>query len=229
MVSKGFFADLALFSVLSSCILTLSPSVLRADEFSQRFEYSARLFSFGVLHIDSRVGDIRIEGWDNPRVEIEAEKVVRAGSESKAKRLYDQIRVELEGRDKEVWLHTVFPPRRLWRPLRGDSKLSVNFHVHMPYDANLILKCVDGDVRIIGLAGNQEISVSFGDVIIMIPSVYRLRSLQARAWLGDAESDLHGEEGAGFGQKLSFWNPQGDQNIRVHVLFGGVSVYRGGD
>jgi len=229
MAFKGFLPDIGRVSVLWACVLVLSPSSLCADEFSQRAEYAVRLFSFGVLHIDSRVGDIRIEGWDNPRVEIEAEKVVRVGSQTKANGLYEKIGIELQGRDKEVWLRAVFPPRRLWRPFHGESKLSVNFRVRMPYDANLTLKCVDGDVYIKGLAGNQEIHVGFGDVIIMIPSVYRLRLLQARAWLGDVQSDLHGEDGVGFGQKLSFWNPQGDQNINVRVRLGGVSIYRDGD
>src|SRR5260370_42507708 len=74
---------------------------LHAEEFSQVSHHTARLFSYGTLVIDSRTGDLRIEGWDEPRVEIEAEKVVRAGSEATAKPLYDQVQVRMEGSDKE--------------------------------------------------------------------------------------------------------------------------------
>lgn len=220
------------YGLWALCVLcgSFAPA-LRADEFNQVSDYSARLFSYGTLILDTRMGDLRIEGWDEPRVEIEAEKIVRAGSEAKAKPLYDQIKVQIEGSDKEVRLRTLYPPRRLWRPFRGESKLSVNLLIKMPYDANLTLKCVDGDVRILGILGKQSIRVNYGDVEINVPDVYRLRSLNAHAWLGYVQSDLRGldEDSAGLRQKLYFWNSKGDQDIAVQVRLGGVFVYSNGD
>jgi hypothetical protein len=222
----GFLMKLSALGVLGAAFVLAPAGGLRADEFSQVSHYGVRMFSFGTLTIDARMGDIRIEGWDEPRLEIEAEKLVVAGSEKKAKPLYDRLKVELEGQDKKVLLRTVYPPRRPWRPFRGESKLSINFHIHMPYDANLRLKCVDGDVRISGVVGQQYIRVNYGDVEIEIPSVYRLRSLNARSWLGYVQSDLHGEDNAGFGPKVVFWNSSGDQDIDVRVRMGGVYIYR---
>ena len=198
---------------------------LCADEFSRTFHYSARMFSFGTLTIDTRMGDIQVEGWDEPRLEIEAEKVVEAKDEKHAQPLYDQVQVVLDGQDKQVLLRTLYPARRLWRPFRDESKLSVNFRIHMPFDANLTMKCVDGDVRVSGLVGKQEISVNYGDVEINVPSLYRLRSLNARSILGYVQSDLHGEDSAGWGRRIMFWNSSGEQDIKVRVRMGGVYVY----
>jgi len=39
---------------------------LRADEFSKTLHYSVRMFSFGTLTIETRMGDIQVEGWDEP-------------------------------------------------------------------------------------------------------------------------------------------------------------------
>ena len=50
--------------------------------------------------------------------------------------------------ERTVYLKTHYPPRRPWRPFRGESRLTVNYRIKMPADANLVLKCVDGDVRI---------------------------------------------------------------------------------
>jgi hypothetical protein len=172
------------------------------------------------------MGDIHVEGWDEPRVEIEAEKVVRAASEEKANPLYDRIKIAVEGADRQVVLRTLYPPRRLWRPFKGEAKLSVNFRIRMPYDANLRLECVDGDVRVQGIVGHERLRVNYGDVEIDVPSVYRLRSLEARTWLGYVQSDLHGEDGAGLDQRITFWNSHGDQDINVQVRLGGVFVYR---
>jgi hypothetical protein len=210
---------------LLGTLLLVAPRSLRADEFSKILHYSVRMFSFGTLAVETRMGDFQVEGWDEPRLEVEAEKVVEAKNEQRAQPLYDRVQVALEGKDKQVLLRTLYPPRRLWRPFRGESKLSVNFRIHMPYDANLVLRCVDGDVRVNGLVGKQEIHVNYGDVEINVPSIYRLRSLNARSILGYVESDLHGEDSAGFGQKIVFWNSRGDQDILVRVRMGGVYVY----
>ena len=208
------------------CLLLGGCAAARADEFSQVSHYSVRMFSYGLLTIDSRVGDIHIDGWDEPRLEIEAEKVVRTKSEEAAKPLYKMLSVVLEGQDKRVVLRTLYPPRRMWRPFRGEARLSVNYRIKMPFDANLALKCVDGDVWIRGLEGKQRILVNYGDVEIDIPSVDRLRSLYAHAWLGYVQSDLHGEDRAGFGPRISYSNPTGEQDIYVKVRMGGVFVYR---
>lgn len=204
----------------------LVPADLRADECSQISHYSARMFPRGTVVVDTRVGDLTVEGWDQARVEIEAEKVVRAKSEAKAGRLYEQIKIEFNENDEEVRLRVTFPPRRPWRLFRGATKLSVNFHIRMPTEASLIVKCVDGDLRIRGLTGRQELHVNYGDVEINVPSLWRLRSLDARTWLGYVQSNLHGEGSAGFGRRISFWNPRGEQDITVRVRFGGVHIYR---
>jgi hypothetical protein len=219
------------FLVIAAAVCSSPQILVFADEYAQVSHHSARLFSNGTLVIDARVGDLHIDGWNEPRVEIEAEKVVRAGSEAKAKPLYDQIKVQLEGADKEVRLTTLYPSRKLWRPFRNESKLSVNFRIRMPFDSNLKLKCVDGDVRIAGIMGHEQLLVNYGDVEIDVPHLYDLRSLNAHAWLGYVQSDLQGlsSDSAGLGQRISFWNASGKQNIDVKVRMGGVFIYREAD
>ena len=221
-------SPLALYPLRFLCVLCgiLLPSVARADEFSQLSHYSAEMFPRGTVLVDTRVGDLTVEGWDQARVEIEAEKVVRAKSEASASRLYEQIKIGLKENEEEVRLRAIFPSRRPWRLFRGATRLSVNFRIRMPAEASLFVTCVDGDLRIRGIAGRQEVHVNYGNVEISIPSLWRLRSLRARTWLGYAQSDLHGEDSAGFGRKISFSNPQGEQDISVQVRFGGVYIYR---
>jgi len=209
------------------CALVCVPAA-RADEFSQTSTYSIELVR-GTVVVDTRVGDILIEGWDKERVDVEAEKVVRAGSEKKAQSLFGRIRVEL-GTDEEertVYLKTVYPSRSLWRPFRGESRLSVNFRIKVPFHSNLVLKCVNGDVRIRGVRGNEQLKVNYGSVEINVPSVWDLRSLQAHTWLGYVQSDLKAlpQSDAGLSRRVLFWNPEGKQEIKVNIHMGGVFVY----
>ena len=220
------------FRVFRLCVLCvlcgLATLELRADEFSQTAHYAVRMFSVGTLTLDTRTGDIFIEGWEEPRLEVEAEKVVRANSATKAEPLYDYVKIELEGQDKAVRLRTVYPSRKLWRPFRDESKLSVNLRIKMPFEANLKVHCVDGDVRIMGITGHEVLLVNYGDVEIDVPDVYYLRSLNAHAWLGYVQTDLHStgdQDSTGLHPKLAFWNSLGNQDIVVKVRMGGVWVY----
>ncbi len=216
----------ALFGFLVAWTLALGLQPLaHADEFSKVSHHSVRMFSFGTLTVDTRVGDVRIEGWDEPRLEVEAEKVVLAKSEQAADPMFKQLQIHLEGSDKHVLLRTIYPPRRPWRPFRGETKRWVHYRIKMPFDAHLVVKCVDGDVYIKGITGRQQINVNYGDVEVNVPSTDRLRLVQARTILGYVQSDLHGEDEAGVNKKVLFWNSHGEQDIVVKVRMGGVYIY----
>jgi len=209
-----------------SCALLFFPVHLRADVFTRTIHYRVRLFTGGTFTMKVRTGDIYITGWDDPHVEIEADKEVHARSKKDAERRYKRIKIQLQGRDKAVHLRTIYPPRRPWRPFRGESSLTVNFHIHMPYDCNLVLKAVDGDVRVQGVVGQERIMVNYGDVEVDVPTASQLRSVRAKTWLGNVQSNLHGENAAGFSKKVLFWNPGGTQDIWLKVHMGGIYIYR---
>lgn len=215
---------------VAALLLTLSAlaaPLARADEFTRTTHYSIRMFSFGTLTIDTRIGDVTVEGWDYPRLEVDAEKLVRAGSKRKADVLYDKIGIRLRGQDKQITLTTTLPPRRVWRPFKGESKLTVNYTIRMPYDANLIVRCVDGDVTVHGLTKQISLRVNYGDVEVELPDAYQLRSLKAHTALGYVESDLRGveQDSAGFERTISFVSGYGDQVVFVTVHMGGIFVY----
>ncbi len=213
-------------AILCSAVILVASGSIFAEEFTRTSHYSVRMFSFGTFTIDSRVGDITVEGWDYPRLEIDAEKLVRAGSQKKANVLFHKINVSLAGKDKSINLKTLYPPRRLWRPFRGESKLTVNYTIRMPYDSNIKLNCVDGDVTIHGLTGNEALKVSYGDVEIDVPDPYGVRYFKAHTFLGYVQTDLHGmeQDSAGFSREILF-TAGGNQDIVVDVRMGGVFVF----
>ncbi len=90
-----------IFSCLRSlCVLCalcgFSAAWVRADEFSSVSRHSVRLFSYGTLVLDTRVGDVHIEGWDEPRVEIEAEVVCRTRDRRRSRGLRRRVEELLE-------------------------------------------------------------------------------------------------------------------------------------
>ncbi len=214
-------------AVLTCALLFIPFCTVRADEFGKAARYRVRLFSMGTLTVTTRTGDITIIGWDHPHVVIRARKVIHVGSARKATQLSRRVKVMLAGADTQVRLWTLYPPRRPWRPFRDESKLTVNFHIHMPSDAALALHVVDGDVTLRGLRGNQTVLVNYGDVEDDLPSSCMVRSLYAHTLFGTIQSDLDGTAGSGFNQKTAFWNPGGRQIVRIYVRMGGVFIYSG--
>lgn len=213
-------------------LLALTPLLIpagsaRADEFGKAAHYRVRLFSMGTLTVTTRTGDITIIGWDDPHVVVRARKVIHVGSSKKAKLLSRRIHIKLTGADTQVRLWTVYPPRRPWRPFRDESRLTVNFRIHMPADAALVLHAVDSEVTLRNLKGDQNILVNYGDVEDDLPSSFWVRSLYAHTFLGTIQSDLNGTAGSGFKQKTVFWNPDGRQTVRIYVRMGGVFIYSG--
>lgn len=196
-----------------------------AEEYRQTSTFLVDLFPRGHVKIDARVGDIRIEAWEKRFVEVVAHKVVRAGSQEKAEKRFDRVKVLVDSDDETVRIRSRSPGRRPWRPLRGDSKLSVDFHIKMPSQASLHLNSVDGDVIIEGIGGHQQIKVTYGSVEITLPSRARLRKLHASTYIGFVQNNLSGTSGTGFLRRTSFWNPGGSQDVNIRVRLGGVFVH----
>ena len=71
--------------------LLIPAGAARGDEYTQVTTHSIQLVR-GTVVIDTRVGDIYIQGWDKARVEVQAEKLVRAGSEKKSRHLFGRLR-----------------------------------------------------------------------------------------------------------------------------------------
>lgn len=208
-------------------ILLFSPAELCGFQHSKTTRYSKRFFSYGTLTVNTRIGDVTIDGWDDPRLTVVARTIVHARSKKRADAYYHLVQVRIEGDDHNIHLYTVYPPRRLWRPFRDETRLSVNFHIRMPYDANLRLKCVDGDVTVRGLTQSIKLDDNYGDVEVDVPSAYGVRLLDARSWLGYVQSDLQGtpQNGVGFSKRISFTNIYGKQVIVIRVRMGGIFIY----
>ncbi len=196
-----------------------------AEEYRQTSTFLVDLFPRGHVEIEARVGDIRIEAWEKRFVAVEAHKVVRAGSQEKAEKRFDRVKVLVDSDDETVRIRSRSPGRRPWRPLRGDSKLSVDFHIKMPSQASLHVNSVDGDVIIEGIGGHQQIRVTYGSVEVTVPSRARLRKLHASTYIGFVLNNLSGTSGTGFLRRTSFWNPGGSQDVNIRVRLGGVFVH----
>jgi len=110
----------------------------------------------GTVSIENQNGSVRVEGWDQGSVRIEAEKRARGGASLEA------IRVEISGEGDRLDVMTRLPRR--W-PF-GQSG-SVRYTVMVPRGAHLKVTTANGGVEVQGMAGPVRASTVNGSVTVL--------------------------------------------------------------
>jgi hypothetical protein len=107
----------------------------------------------GELSLENTNGSVRLAGWDEPRVRIEAVK--RARSE----RALEELKVEIEGEGDRLAVRTRYP-RPHWMGGAG----SVEYRVSVPRGARVRVSTVNGRVEVDGVLGPVRASTVNGSV-----------------------------------------------------------------
>ncbi len=72
----------------------------------------------GLLHLKNAIGELTIEGWDQPGLEITTIKSTKAAVETKdhesATKLLDSVKLTMERKGDEVTVSTDFPSIAGW-------------------------------------------------------------------------------------------------------------------
>src|ERR1700675_5070233 len=107
--------------------LLILPLSLQAGSKEKAMLSSPQTLSFepaGVIQLEQSFGDVEIEGWDRPEVEITtiraSQKTYREEERAEAEKDLDGIAITAikQGED-HLKIPTEFPSRNLKRPLRG--------------------------------------------------------------------------------------------------------------
>jgi Putative adhesin len=126
-----------------------------------------------TIRIDQPKGEVNIEGWDQPKIEI---GVIGAQAGD----------VKSERRGDEVVVTTNIPSRE-----RRNAGLT--YSIKVPRDSKIVIDRGDGGVYVTGVAGDIEASVHHGQITVNVPenAVY---NIDAHTKFGSVYSDLAGDD-----------------------------------
>ncbi len=151
--------------------------------------------SGGRIRISNSIGEVKVEGWDRPEVEV---TVIRATNrdyapqnQAAARRDLEDVtvRVVKESREK-LRIETVFPKRDLFSPFRGKTNVHVRYRIKAPANTSLWIDHEVGEVDVSGVKADIEIRNRIGEVNVKLPrGAYRAN---AKVRLGEVNSDLLG-------------------------------------
>jgi hypothetical protein len=129
----------------------------------------------GLLTLKNSMGELTVEGWDRPDVEITTIKTTKAlyaaQERERVSRELDKVRVSVERQGEGLVITTDSGRRRglplasLWR----DTDLDLEYHIRAPVNAKLAVDHGTGEVYVDNLASDIHVTVRNGGITLLLP------------------------------------------------------------
>jgi hypothetical protein len=185
--------------------------------------------SGGTLRLNKSIGELTVEGWDQPGLEITTIKWIKIKGDKPPKtdpKQLDKIRVTAERKDNDVVVTTEFPKHfTLVRPFTGLSDFELEYRIKAPRNANLAIDHDIGEVHIEGVTGDIHATDGMGQITVaLVPgSQY---AIDARSKLGAVDSDPGGQEKKRlkFGHTFMSQAPAGGKQLFLRTGFGDITI-----
>jgi hypothetical protein len=173
----------------------------------------------GHIRIDASYGNLNVEGWDRPEIEMTVVKSMPYDykPDDAAKHL-EGVRIVAEAKSNtEMVISTTRRHRR---------GVSIEYQIHAPRSSNLVIHHGAGSVFVGDLLGDIEATCGRGDIVLMLrDSVAYL--IDAKSKLGTVISDFEGNTHVNLyrlGERYATTNSSSARRIRLRIRFGGITI-----
>ncbi|MFL6195640.1 MAG: DUF4097 family beta strand repeat-containing protein [Thermoanaerobaculia bacterium] len=145
--------------------LLLAGSAAGAVTLKERFEKTVPLRAGSAIQLKNVNGSVTVEAWDRNEVRVEAEKQVKAGDRDQARKVMDQIHIDVTPGASGVRIETRMPKREngFFEGLMGHNvNASVSYRVQVPRQVALDILNSNGGIRAVGTRGQAHLETSNG-------------------------------------------------------------------
>lgn len=217
---------------LALCLIATLP-LLPAAESIQRPEQvsNTERFSFapgGTIRFNNSFGDLYVEGWDQPRVEVTLIKFFEDYQPPKdaAARLEAVEFTTEHPSGNELAIGTIIPPHSFFRhPFGGKGPVTVRYELRVPSDSHLVIHHAGGNILIGNITGSIEATDREGDIVLMLPAPGPY-AIDARSKMGTVISDFDGKAHVRhfIGESFAGVDTNSPRKIFLRVGFGGITI-----
>jgi hypothetical protein len=189
---------LALAGLCASCLLLAIDPSGQKEKVQQTKTERMDFPSGGLLRLNGWSGDLEIEGWDQPGIEITTTKSTKeeydAATRQRGVAELDEVRVASERHDDEIVVTATIPRYgHLNPPPRGATRVDLVSHIYVPHSARLAIDHGSGDLYIENVNGNIEASAGQGTILLRLEEEGQY-DIDARSKWGSVTSDFPGQE-----------------------------------
>lgn len=206
------------------------------DETKQRIEVSdTQRVDFqmgGTVTLKNSTGELSIEAWDQPTVEITTTKSTKEdyapSDHEKGVHLLDEVRVKAERKGADLVIETRFPKRALppFSPFGGATNFDLNALVKVPRDSKLVITHNIGDVNVDEVTGDIHATALQGMIFLHLPEDAKY-DIHAASAIGRVKSDFEGSTTRRFPLGDSFLeNPSAPHKLDLKIRFGDIVIFK---
>lgn len=154
----------------------------------------------GTLRLENSTGDVNIEGWDQPGIEITTIKSSKNDrqTEEREKTLKELSRVEIAAKRNgdELVITTQYPhhqaPPYLW-PLSRVTNFNLEYDIKVPRNAKIVVRHDAGNIYMDEITGNVDAEARQGQIALRLTGDAP-RAIDAKSVSGSVNSDFPGRE-----------------------------------
>lgn len=162
---------------------------------TQRLDFPAG----GALRVTGSSGEVMVEGWDQPNMEITVVKSTQdfynQRDREKVSQELDRLRVTAERQGEAVVVSTTAPRRRS-SPMISEfhiaAHVDLEYRIRVPRDARLIIVHRTGEVHVTNVLGDIQVKVLRGGITVGLPGDGQY-GIGAKSDLGSVHSDFSGQ------------------------------------
>jgi hypothetical protein len=206
--------------------LCLSP-VLLAEEAGERYIHATKMEHMdfpagGLLRVSHSIGNLTIEGWDQPGIQITMTKTTKEEFEpqNRQKGIQELDRVRLaSARSGNVLMLTEMYP--------GIKRFYLETHISVPRNARVEIRG-SGDLDIHGVTGAIDAKLSHGTMVLRMPEKGHY-DIDAGSKFGTVNSDFPGKEKRRpwlVGHEFSGGANGGAQKLRLRTGYGDIIILK---
>ena len=218
------------------CLLSAG-LLLANDEIPQKLQITktehADLPAGGTVHLKNSTGELTIQGWDQPGVEITTIKSTKraylaAGAErEKASQDLDEVKVAVARQGDELVITTDFHRHRrfLPRPSVGARDFDLDYLIKVPRDAKLIVDHDEGEIHFDELTGDIHATTNQGSITLRLAASAEY-TIDAKSRIGAVTSDIPGStKRKHFGHEFT-QSAQAPHSLYLRNGFGDIIILR---
>jgi len=199
-------------------------------EHTERMDFPAG----GTLRLSNSLGEVTVEGWDQPAVEITTFKstnmAYRADERDKAAGDLAHLRIETERKGDQVVITTKFPRRqgipRPW-PAGVAAHVDVQYQIRVPRNARITVDHNAGEVHVEDVTGDIHATTRQGVLLIHLPEQGQY-AIDAKTTVGSLVSDFPGVEKRHrlLGHQVVENPPAASQRLYLRSGYGDILILR---
>jgi hypothetical protein len=224
---------LAAFALCFTCILAAEDRTAQPVQVTktEKLDFPAG----GTLHLENSIGEVTIEAWDEPAVEITTTKATKAlyneHKHAKGVASLDRVRITMRRDGSEVAISTQFPRHAVfpWAfPLQDTVNFTLDYHIKVPRTAKLNIRHNAGEVNIDDVTGDIQVTAVQGQISLRLGGD-KPRSIDAKADSGSINSWFPGKKSllpVIFGHRYEQRASAGTQNLKLRIGYGDIILLK---